>query len=59
MITRIDTHNELRMAVIPFGGIAVEPVRVVNLFLVRPAAVKWVDLKVTVGLGRVGVDMPR
>lgn len=39
----------MRLAVSPFCGVYVEPVRTVDVFLVRPASVKWVDLKITVG----------
>lgn len=45
----------MRLAVSPFCGVYVEPVRTVDVFLVRPASVDHVDLKITVG--RDGIDM--
>ena len=59
MIARIEEHIEMRLAVSPFCGVYVEPVRTVDIFLVRPASVEHVDLKITVGRDGVGMEMAR
>ena len=59
MITRIEEHIEMRLAVSPFSGVYVEPVRTVDVFLVRPASVEYVDLKISVSRDGGGMEMAR
>jgi hypothetical protein len=59
MITRIEEHIEMRLAVSPFSEVYVEPVRAVNVFLVRPASVEHVDLKISVAQDGDGIEMAR
>ena len=46
----------MRLAVSPFSGVYVEPVRTVNVFLVCPASVEHVDLKISVSRGGIGME---
>ena len=55
MVTRFDEHIGMRLVVSPFSGVYVEPVRTVDVFLVRPASVEYVELKISVS--RDGVVM--
>lgn len=46
----------MRLAVSPFYGVYVEPVRTVDVFLVRLASVEHVDLKISVARDGIGME---
>ena len=59
MITRFEEHIGMRPAVSPFSGVYVEPVRIVDVCLVCPASVEYLDLKISVVRGGIDMEMER